>query len=432
MTNFKMIVACSAALAMSMASLCASAQDDLDDLLKDLEGETAQPAGKPAAAAAPKAAEAEAAEADEPAAKEAAPAAEEPKADEAKAEEEAPAAAEAPVAKAAAEPAVADETDEPKAKEVEEAATTADKVDDVLNLLDQLAEEEAASKTVPKATGVAAADGTAELKAKAVEEAATAEKAVAKPAKPKKLHPESELLENIATTERLRRESLDTQAKREVLAARASMETKEFTDAVRHYGLAIKFLNDSPSSRALRKECDQGIAEGLYRAALQEDEIGRRAKAVDLMQKALEMRHPKARRALEKWTAQSDVDVAKTDFSEASQRRNDEDYKAEREVFRRHLRRARQYLALRDMSRALDECESVLKSDPYNQEAIRLRRAIQNKRQTILQQERVAARDGMIADVDEAWRPVYAVDDHRGGRVLPHGVARLRPSRHPD
>ena len=410
MTNFKMIVACSAALAMSMASLCASAQDDLDDLLKDLEGETAQPAGKPAAAAAPKAAEAEAAEADEPAAKEAAPAAEEPKADEAKAEEEAPAAAEAPVAKAAAEPAAADETAEPKAKEVEEAATTADKVDDVLNLLDQLAEEEAASKTVPKATGVAAADGTAEPKAKAVEEAATAEKAVAKPAKPKKLHPESELLENIATTERLRRESLDTQAKREVLAARASMETKEFTDAVRHYGLAIKFLNDSPSSRALRKECDQGIAEGLYRAALQEDEIGRRAKAVDLMQKALEMRHPKARRALEKWTAQSDVDVAKTDFSEASQRRNDEDYKAEREVFRRHLRRARQYLALRDMSRALDECESVLKSDPYNQEAIRLRRAIQNKRQTILQQERVAARDGMIADVDEAWRPVYAVN----------------------
>ena len=408
MTNFKMIVACSAALAMSVASLNASAQDDLDDLLKDLEGETAKPAEKPAAAEAPKADEPKAEETD---------AADE--ADEPKAEAPAPAAEETN-ASAADETVAADEAAEPKAKEAEEAASSeaasTAKVDDVLNLLDQLAEEEsgkaAADETAepqakeveevakPTATGVAVADETAEPKAKKVEKAASA----------KKLNPEAELLANIATTERLRRESLDTQAKREVLAARASMESKEFTDAVRHYGFAIKLLNDSPSSKALRKECDQGIAEGLYRAAFQEEAIGRHAKAVELMEKALEMRHPKARRALEKWTAQSDVDVAKTDFSDVAQRRNDEDYKAERDVIRRHLRRSRQYLALRDMSRALDECESVLKADPYNQEAIRLRRAIQNKRQTILQQERVAARDGMIADVDEAWRPVYAVN----------------------
>ena len=98
------------------------------------------------------------------------------------------------------------------------------------------------------------------------------------------------------------------------------------------------------------------------------------------------------------------------DFSEVAHRQDDADYQKDREGVRRHLRRARQYLALRDMSRALDECEIVLKSDPYNQEAIRVRRAIQGKRQTILEQERKAARDGMIADVDEAWRPVYAVN----------------------
>ena len=39
-----------------------------------------------------------------------------------------------------------------------------------------------------------------------------------------------------------------------------------------------------------------------------------------------------------------------------------------------------------------------------------LRNAIEKKRKVILQQERVASRDGMIADVDEAWRPVYAVN----------------------
>ncbi len=362
MMKLKKIVACGAALAMSVTTLNVSAQDDLDDLLKDLEGET-----KPAAKAeTPKAEVAE--EAEESVA-------------EAASDEEKP--AEAPKAEEAAKPAA----EEAKSKPV-----TNDEVDDVLNLLDQLAEE------TPKAAPAAE-------KAEGAKPAA-----VAVAAKPKAARPDEELLVNLATTERLRRESLDGQAKREIVAARASMEAKEFTEAVRHYGLATKLLNDSPASKALRKECEQGIAEGLYRAAFEEEEIGRRAKAIELMEKALEMRHPKARRALEKWTAQSDVDVTKTDFSEVAHRQDDADYQKDREGVRRHLRRARQYLALRDMSRALDECEIVLKADPYNQEAIRVRRAIQGKRQTILEQERKAARDGMIADVDEAWRPVYAVN----------------------
>ena len=384
MTKFRMLVACSAALAMAV-SLNASAQDDLDDLLKDLEGESAKPAAKAVAD------EAEASAKETPAVE--APAASESSSAEADDDE-----AKASAASEAAEPekseaSAATEADEPKAKEAEEAAAKAG--DDILTLLDRLAAE------TPKASAAAVAD---EPKAKEAEGAATVKTAA------KAARPDAELLANIVTTERLRRDSLDEQARREVLAARANMEDKEFTEAVRHYVLAAKLLNDSPASKALRKECDQGIAEGLYRAALQEEEIGRRVKAVELMQKALEMRHPKARRALEKWTAQSDVDVAKTDFSEVSQRRNEDDFKAEREEIRRHLRRSRQYLALRDMSRALDECEVVLKADPYNQEAMRLRRAIQRKRQTILEQERVAARDGMIADVDEAWRPVYAVN----------------------
>lgn len=373
MTKFKKIVACGAALAMSVTTLNVSAQDDLDDLLKDLEGET-----KPAAKAETPKAEA----AEEPAAE----TAEEPATDVAESEEDEakPAEeAETPKAEEAAKPAAEEATAEPVSN---------DEVDDVLSLLDQLAEE------TPKATP--AAEKTEGAKPTAV--------AVA--AKPKVARPDEELLVNLATTERLRRESLDGQAKREIVVARESMAAKEFTEAVRHYGLATKLLNDSPASKALRKECEQGIAEGLYRAAFEEEEIGRRAKAVELMEKALEMRHPKARRALEEWTAKSDVDVSKTDFSEVTHRQDDADYQKDREGVRRHLRRARQYLALRDMSRALDECEIVLKADPYNQEAIRVRRAIQGKRQTILEQERKAARDGMIADVDEAWRPVYAVN----------------------
>jgi len=222
---------------------------------------------------------------------------------------------------------------------------------------------------------------------------------------------DAELIANIAESERLRRESLDIQAKREIAEARQCMNDAEYGESVRHYGLALKLLNDRPSSKKLRKECDQGIAEGLYRAALQEDELGRRDRAVKLMEKALDMRHPKARRVLEKWrTEEEQPAVVKHDDSEYKHRINDEDYKLQREQIRKHLRRSSQYLAVRDMEKALEECEIVLVNDPYNQDAIRLRKAIQRKRQTILQQERVASRDGMIADVDEAWRPVYAVN----------------------
>ena len=342
MTNIKNLFAVSATLAALVATHGVFAQDDLDNLLKDLESEAS--AKKPAAQAEASASAAEAASA--PAA--AAPAAEsqEEPAEEKKAEEE-PAAEDKPV----------------EQKKVEESVA---------------AVNELASEAKPQKAAAPAAD--------------------------------AELIANLRATETLRRVALDTQAKREIEAARACMEDEEYSEAVRHYGLAAKLLNDRPGSVKLRKECDQGIAEGLYRAALQEKDLGRNERAQKLMEKALDMRHPRARKTLENWLAASGEDVQVRDISELKHRINDADYKEKRGKIRKHLRRSRQYLAVRDLDRALDECEIVLVNDPYNQEAIRLRRAIQRKRQTILKQEREAARDGMIADVDEAWRPVYAVN----------------------
>ena len=380
MTNIRNFVAIGATMAAVAMGGNALAQDDLDNLLKDLEGETAK---KPAA---------------QPAAKVEAPAAE--------------AKAEAKVETPAAEPAPASNK----------------KIDEVNNLLNELAAETDAKPAAAPAAEPAAAEPAAasaekpaapaaEVAESAAAPAAEAPAKAAAPVEKKEVaapaNPDAELLANIRATEELRRRALDNQAKREIDEARTSMENGEYTEAVRHYGLAGKLLNDRPTSQKLRKECDQGIAEGLYRAALQEDEIGRRDRAVKLMEQALDMRHPKARRTLAKWAAESDAEVKTVDLSDIKHRNNDEDYKLEREQIRKHLRRSRQYLAVRDMAKALEECEVVLVNDPYNQEAIRIRNAIQKKRQTILQQERKAARDGMIADVDEAWRPVYAVNAAR-------------------
>ena len=275
------------------------------------------------------------------------------------------------------------------------------------------AEEATEAKAETKAETKAeepAAEAVAEAKveepvAEAKVEEKVEEKANVAPSVPPS---DAELIENIRNTELVRRKALDVQAKREIDLARKNMAGEEYDEAVRHYGLALKLLNDRQSSKAFRKECDLGIAEGLYRAALQEYDLGRRELAYKRIQQAIDMRHPKARRVLELWNAEAAGAEQGTDVAENLHRRNDTEYKKEREQIRRHLRRSSQYLAVKDLNKAAEECEIVLKKDKYNREAIRLREQIQRKRKVILQSERIAARDGMIADVDERWRPVYA------------------------
>ena len=222
--------------------------------------------------------------------------------------------------------------------------------------------------------------------------------------------PDAELIENIRKTQELRIKAFNIQAKREMDEALKSQKNEEYMDMVRHYSIALKLLSDTPKFAEDRRTCQQGIAEGLYLAAMQEDATGRRDRALKLMEKAIARRHPKARRQYEAWTAAGDPDENKTDVSEIQHRRNEAEYKDLRTKNNQHLKRARHLLAIRDLKGALDECELVLVSDPSNQDAIRVKKSIEKKRHTILMQEREAAREGMMGDVDEAWRPVYAVD----------------------
>ena len=435
MTNLRTYVALTTTIAFIALGQSMNAQDDLDDLLADLEGET--PAAKPAAApaaeepapAAEEPAPAPAAEepAPAPAAEEPAPAAEEPApapaAEEpaAMAEEPAPApAAEEPAPAPAAEEPAAMADDAPAAEEpapvAEAPAEPEKKVDDALGLLDELAAEESdkSDKTETSAAPAQVADAPA-ADAPAAETPAPAATRAAN-------RKDGALIDEIVTTERLRREAMDVQAMREIREAKEAMAGGEYVEAVRHYGIAVKLLNDSPTAMRYKSECTEGIAEGLYRAAIEEERTGRRARAIKYMEKAVDLRHPKARRQLEAWLNAEDPDAHKTDVSEIQHRRNETDYKARREIERRHLKRARQLLAQRELDLALDECELVLVKDPYNQEAIRLRDSIVRKSDVIMKQERDVAREKWIADVDKAWRPPYAInatgrDEEKGSTV---------------
>ncbi len=347
MTNIKNLVVLGATIATVFFCNYVSAQDDLDSLLKELDGGDKK------------------VEAKKPEAK----------------------AAEKPVAEKPAEEKVAEPVAE---KPAEEKPAEAEKKSEAV--AEKPAEEKPAEVVAEKPA----------------EEKPAEEKVVVKADAKVSASPDAEILSNAVATEQLRRTALDAQARREILEARKCMENDEYTEAVRHYGLAQKLLNDRASSKNLRKECDQGIAEGLYRAAMQEDDLGRREKALELMEKALDMRHPKARRVLERWVNERESVIEDVAVDDIKHRKSEENYKKKHEFIRRHLKRSRDLLAQNEFDEALEECEIVLLKDKYNQEAIRIRKAIQKKRDIVLKQERKASRDGMIADVDAAWRPVYA------------------------
>ncbi len=187
------------------------------------------------------------------------------------------------------------------------------------------------------------------------------------------------------------------------------MEAQDYETATRLYGLALTHLNDRPDSVALRNECNEGIAEAQYQAGKLALKEGNREAAKAYAEEAQRRNHPRAR-ALQEALGAEQTQVAEKDFSEIKHRRNDADYKTDRTLVRSRLRLSAQFMAVGDLDKALEECDLVLRYDPYNREAISLRDRIQRRRDVIIDKEREAARRGMIADVGAAWRPVYAIN----------------------
>ncbi len=448
MTNFRQLVAISAAAAAVAISQNVIAQDDLDDLLQDLAAQTdpaaedsadveesspsadaeemsdaestieeSESEGVPEAPLEESAVDEESTDGAEPEVEEAdsegAPADSEVPADElgdpvsAEETEEEPAESEEPTEEASEEEAVAEElvdAEEPAA-DLEEPVSDEEPAEDPAEAEEPADVEEPTedSQTVAEAETVAADEEPAAMPEPALPVAAAEVSDVYD-------GPDAELIEAIKAAERIRVQSYNLQAEREIEEARRLLGSEEYLEAARHYSNASKLMNDSPATEGLRKECQQGIAEGLYRAALQEYALGRRERALKLIEKAIERRHPKARRQKATWDAAGDPEKNEKDVTELRHVRNDDEYKSLREKNNAHLKRAQQFLSTRSLDKADEESGIVLKTDPYNQEAIRIRRQIQRKRQTIIQSEFESTREGMMADVDKAWRPVYAPD----------------------
>ena len=220
---------------------------------------------------------------------------------------------------------------------------------------------------------------------------------------------EEKLLSDIQTIEELRRDSLKMHALKELEEARAARLRRDWDTAFMKFRLANEEFKMEAQSPEFQKECAEGMAEAKYEAAKQALKESNRELAAQYAEEALKLRHPHAGALLDGLKSEQVKDT-ETDIADIKHRRNDPEYKKDRDLIRKRLRLSAQYMAVADLGSALEQCDLVLRSDPYNQQAIALRSRIQRKRQMIIDKEREATRNGMIADVGRAWRPVYAVD----------------------
>ena len=423
--KFAVLGAACASLAMVVF-----AQDDLDNLLQELGADKKPAAQAPATPAAPEA------PAEKPAeAKPATPEVEVPAAPPAPAAEApAPAPAEKPAEeKPAAEPAPAPAAEPAPAPAVAEAPAPApaEKPAEVAEApapapAEKPAEEKPAAEPTPApAAEPAPAPAVAEAPApaeKPAEEKPAAESAPAPAAEPApapavaeapapaaEALPEDDLLKDIIATEKLRREALEQQAAEELGAAREAMVARDWANAYKMYRLAYAHISDRANAGDLRKECVTGMAEAQYQSGKQALKDGDREAAKAYAKEAQKLRHPRAAALIDALETET-VTEAVTDVSAISHRRNDKEYKEDRDTIRRRLRLASQYLSVLDLDKAVEQVDLVLRYDPYNTEAIALRARIQRRREMVIDNEREATRRGMIADIGAAWRPVYAVN----------------------
>ena len=87
---------------------------------------------------------------------------------------------------------------------------------------------------------------------------------------------------------------------------------------------------------------------------------GDREAAKNYAKEAQKLRHPRAAALIDALEAEM-VTEAVTDKSAISHRRNDADYKADRDSIRRRLRLASQYLSVLDLDKALEQVDLVLR-----------------------------------------------------------------------
>lgn len=227
----------------------------------------------------------------------------------------------------------------------------------------------------------------------------------------KPLTPEEQntIVSELVTLEKTRLKSMDEHGTKLLENADKSFKKGDYMLACEQYKQALLFIVNRPANVEARKRASDGVAESYYREASQLFKIRELAKAKEMADEAHRRGHPSAARLLE--LIKQEPEKAVRDNSSISHRVNDQQYKDQRDEIRKRLRRSRQFFTTAEYSKAIEECELVLRDYPGDADAIALRKHIGEHMKTVADAEFAATREMMIKDVVKAWTPErYAPD----------------------
>ncbi len=219
--------------------------------------------------------------------------------------------------------------------------------------------------------------------------------------------PQDPVLLEIVMLERMRRESLENQARSELQEARLALQKRDFQIAFDKFNLARSHFDDG--RKAELKECRDGMAEAKYELAKISKNEGDTEMAKKLAIEASRLGHPAAQDMIEALNDNSAYEDS-VDRSETKQRLNEQEYKSKRDQIRKYLKSARSHMATAEYDTAMGYVEAVLSSDPYNTEAVFLREQIALRKTAVRKLEAEANRVEMMSQIDKAKRLTYAVD----------------------
>jgi len=235
------------------------------------------------------------------------------------------------------------------------------------------------------------------------------EPAVVSP-KPVELTEEKQqIVSELNTLETIRLKSMDDHGSKLLSNADKSFKKGDYMLACEQYKQAQLFIVNRPANAQARKRAADGEAESYYREASQLFKMRELGRAKALAEEAHRRGHPSAARLLE--LIKQEPEKTSLDSSSISHRLNEQTYKAQRDEIRKRLRRSRQYFTTAEYTKAIEECELVLRDYPSDQDAIALRKHIAEHMTVVADSEFLATREMMIKDVVKAWTPDrYAPD----------------------
>ena len=222
---------------------------------------------------------------------------------------------------------------------------------------------------------------------------------------------EAALVSEIATLERVRKQALEKHGKTSLESARKEMKDGNYAEAQRLYEEAVKFITKRPGNEKLIDEAEEGVAEAIYRQAIVLWKKEVMEEALQMARKAREKNHPKASQLISDIQAQID-NPPKPPRPKAVKRWKENGYVENEEDVRIRLSKAREYYLTGEYDLARRELEVILRSNPYNQDAVVMLKRVAEREYDFSSGEFNTTRAGMIADVRDKWtaRNLYAIN----------------------